>query len=210
MRAAGEAGQAAWRAPEATAAGIVRSGFGACRDVRGRGDRNGLFFRTGCHRRRAADGVLRGARQGWRGSLPPRGAFPPPAATVPRPPCAGIGACQPRCAGDRGPGASQCADAQHPRDGRADHHGHGAGGENADRLAGHHHRRRRPDQCQLQLPVDFGGRHGRGGHLRRDWRHLHPERRRRGQEDQGESELHRRRGERRESDQRADGDRRVR
>ena len=36
----------------ASAAGIVRSGFGACRDVRGRGDRNELFFRTGCHRRR--------------------------------------------------------------------------------------------------------------------------------------------------------------
>ena len=52
MRTATEAGQAAWRAPEATAAGIVRSGFGACRDVRGRGDRNELFFRTGRHRRR--------------------------------------------------------------------------------------------------------------------------------------------------------------
>ena len=37
-----------------------------------------------------------------------------------------------------------------------------------------------------------------------------PDRRRRGQGPQGESELHRRRGERREPDQRADGDRRVR
>ena len=52
VRTAGEAGQAAWRAPGASAAGIVRSGFRACRGVRRRGDRNELFFRTGCHRRR--------------------------------------------------------------------------------------------------------------------------------------------------------------
>ena len=48
---------------------------------------------------------------------------------------------------------------------------------------------------ELHLPVGAGGR-GRhvqpGGHHRRDRRHLHPDRRRRGQEDQGEGELHRR------------------
>ena len=63
MRAATEAGQAAWRAPGASAAGIVRSGFGACRDVRGRGDRNELFFRTGCHRRRGRTADLPGERR---------------------------------------------------------------------------------------------------------------------------------------------------
>ena len=80
MRAATEAGQAAWRAPGASAAGIVRSGPGAGRDVRRWENRNGLFFRIGRPRRRAAGGGLRGARQGWRGSLPPRGSLPTPAA----------------------------------------------------------------------------------------------------------------------------------
>ena len=52
VRTAGEAGQVAWRIPGASAAGIVRSGPGAGRDVREWEDRNGLCFRTRCHRRR--------------------------------------------------------------------------------------------------------------------------------------------------------------
>ena len=47
-----EAGQAAWRIPAASAAGIVRSGPGAGRDVREWEDRNGVCVRTGRHRRR--------------------------------------------------------------------------------------------------------------------------------------------------------------
>ena len=52
VRTAGEAGQAAWRIPAASAAGIVRSGPGAGRDVREWEDRNGVCVRTGRHRRR--------------------------------------------------------------------------------------------------------------------------------------------------------------
>ena len=71
MRTAAEAGQAAWRAPGATAAGIVRSGFGACRDVRGRGDRNELFFRTRCHRREQGTADLPGGRRVAATNRPP-------------------------------------------------------------------------------------------------------------------------------------------
>ena len=59
---AGEAGQAAWRAPGASAAGIVRSGPGAGRDVRGVGDRNGVCFRTWRHRRRDGTAEQAGGR----------------------------------------------------------------------------------------------------------------------------------------------------
>ena len=52
MRTAGEAGQVAWRIPAASAAGIVRSGPGAGRDVRGGGSQTCRMFRTGRHRRR--------------------------------------------------------------------------------------------------------------------------------------------------------------
>ena len=72
--------------------------------------------------------------------------------------------------------------------------GTGAGGQDADGLAGHHRRRQRADHPQLHVPVDPGGRHGRGGPHSRDYRHLHHEQRRPWQDPQGESELHRRRG----------------
>ena len=58
-----EAGQAAWRIPGASAAGIVRSGPGAGRDVREWEDRNGLCFRTGRHRRRGRTADLPGERR---------------------------------------------------------------------------------------------------------------------------------------------------
>ena len=56
VRTAGEAGQVAWRIPAASAAGIVRSGPGAGRDVRGVGDRNGSF--VGGRRHRREQGLL--------------------------------------------------------------------------------------------------------------------------------------------------------
>ena len=93
---------------------------------------------------------------------------------------------------------------QHPRDGGADDHGHGAGGRDAD---GGHHRhpgRRRADQPQLHLPVDPGGRHG-CRHLRGDVEHLHPGRRRPGHDNQGQGELRRRRQQSRDAHQRDDG-----
>ena len=46
---------------------------------------------------------------------------------------------------------------QHPCDGRADHHGHGAGGPDADGGHHRHHGCRRADQRQLHVPVDPGG-----------------------------------------------------
>ena len=80
------------------------------------------------------------------------------------------------------------------RDGRAGDYRHGAGRAGADRRREPHHGHRRV-ALELHLPVGAGGR-GRhvepGGHHRRDRRHLHPDRRRRGQEDQGAGELHRR------------------
>ena len=78
------------------------------------------------------------------------------------------------------------------RDGRADHHGHGRGGRDAD--GGHHGhcRRRRADQPRLHVPVDSGGRHG-GRHCGREFEHLHPGRRRPGQDPQGQGDLRRRR-----------------
>ena len=56
VRTAGEAGQVAWRIPAASAAGIVRSGPGAGRDVRGVGDRNGSF--VGGRRHSREQGLL--------------------------------------------------------------------------------------------------------------------------------------------------------
>ena len=56
VRTAGEAGQVGWRIPAASAAGIVRSGPGAGRDVRGVGDRNGSF--VGGRRHRREQGLL--------------------------------------------------------------------------------------------------------------------------------------------------------
>ena len=90
-------------------------------------------------------------------------------------------------------GVSEPAGEQ-PGDGRAGDYRHGAGRAGADRRREPHHGRRRV-ALELHLPVGAGGR-GRhvepGGHHRRDRRHLHPDRRRRGQEDQGAGELHRR------------------
>ena len=60
---------------------------------------------------------------------------------------------------------------------------------------------------QLHVPVDPGGRHGRGGHCGREFEHLHPGRRRPGHDHQGQGELRRRRQQRRDADQRGDGGR---
>ena len=80
-------------------------------------------------------------------------------------------------------GVSEPAGEQ-PGDGRAGDYRHGAGRAGADRRREPHHGRRRV-ALELHLPVGAGGR-GRhvepGGHHRRDRRHLHPDRRRRGQE----------------------------
>ena len=94
---------------------------------------------------------------------------------------------------------------RHRRDGRADHHGHGAGGRDADGLDHGHCRRRRADQPHLHVPVDPGGRHG-GRHCGREFEHLHPGRRRPGQDPQGAGDLRRRRRQYRDADQRGDGD----
>ena len=81
-----------------------------------------------------------------------------------------------RCAGVQRP-EGQRRGGQHRADGRADHHGHGAGGPDAD--GGHHrHRgRQRADQPRIHVPVDPGERHG-GRHCGREFEHLHPGRRR--------------------------------
>ena len=60
---AAEAGRGAWRIPAASAAGIVRSGPGADRDVRGRGDRNGSFVGGRRHRREQGTADLPGGRR---------------------------------------------------------------------------------------------------------------------------------------------------
>ena len=89
--------------------------------------------------------------------------------------------------------------------GRADHHGHGAGGPDADGGHHRHHGCGRADQRHLHLPVDPGERHG-CRHCGREFEHLHPGRRRPGQGHQGQGELHRRRQQCRDADQRGDGD----
>ena len=89
---------------------------------------------------------------------------------------------------------------------RAGDQRHGAGRDGADRLAGHHRRRRRPGRCQLQLPVDSGGRRGRDGYRGGEHGQLHAGGGGRGQDPQSESELHRQRGLRRATHQRGDGD----
>ena len=94
---------------------------------------------------------------------------------------------------------------QHPRDGRADHHGHGAGGQDADGGHHRHHGCGRADQRHLHVPVDSGEQHG-GRHYEREFEHLRPGRRRPGQDHQGQGELHRRRQQHRDADQRGDGD----
>ena len=67
-----------------------------------------------------------------------------------------------------------------------------------------HHGRRRAGQPQLHLPVDPGG--AARMPTRGDVEHLHAGRRRRGQDDQGQGELHRRRQQSRDAHQRGDGD----
>ena len=98
--------------------------------------------------------------------------------------------------------AAVSAAAEHPRDGRADDHRHGAGRADAD--GGHHRHRgcRRADQRQLRVPVDPGGhRQQRDEHRLGDGEHLHAGDGRPGHDDQGEGELHRRRQQRRDADQ---------
>ena len=87
--------------------------------------------------------------------------------------------------------------------GRADDHRHGAGRTDADGGHHRHHGCRRADQRQLHVPVDPGGRQHRLG----DGEHLHPGGGRPGHDDQGDGELHRRRQQRRDADQRGDGGR---
>ena len=108
---------------------------------------------------------------------------------------------QPRDAHQRGDGG-RLGGAEHPRDGRADDHRHGAGRADAD--GGHHRHRgcRRADQRQLRVPVDPGGhRQQRDEHRLGDGEHLHAGDGRPGHDDQGEGELHRRRQQRRDADQ---------
>ena len=68
-----------------------------------------------------------------------------------------------------------------------------------------HRRHRRPDEPRIHVPVDPGGRGHGGRHFRGDVERLHPRRRRPGQDHQGQGELHRRRQQRRDADQRGDG-----
>ena len=63
VRTAGEAGQVAWRIPAASAAGIVRSGPGAGRDVREGEDRNGSLVGGRRHRREQGTADLPGERR---------------------------------------------------------------------------------------------------------------------------------------------------
>ena len=58
-------------------------------------------------------------------------------------------------------------------------------GPDADGGHHRHHGCGRADQPHLHVPVDPGGRHGRGGHCEREFEHLHPGRRRPGQDHQG-------------------------
>ena len=90
--------------------------------------------------------------------------------------------------------AAVSAAAEHPRDGRADDHRHGAGRADADGGHHRHHGCRRADQRQLHVPVDPGGhRQHRDEHRLGDGEHLHPGGGRPGHDDQGDGELHRRR-----------------
>ena len=84
--------------------------------------------------------------------------------------------------------------------------GTAAGGPDADGLDHGHCRRQRADQPHLHVPVDPGGRHGRGGHCEREFEHLHPGRRRPGHDPQGQGDLRRRPRPYRDAHQRGDGD----
>ena len=90
--------------------------------------------------------------------------------------------------------AAVAAAAEHPCDGRADDHRHGAGRADADGGHHRHHGCQRADQRQLHVPVDPGGhRQHRDEHRRGDGEHLHAGGGRPGHDGQGEGELHRRR-----------------
>ena len=93
-----------------------------------------------------------------------------------------------------------------PGDGRADDHRHGAGRADADGLDHGYCRRQRADHPHLHVPVDPGGRHGRGGHCGREFEHLHPGRRRPGHDPHGAGDLRRRPRPYRDAHQRGDGD----
>ena len=79
---------------------------------------------------------------------------------------------------------------------------HGAGGGDADGGHRRHHGHGRPDHPRIHVPVGPGGRQRGVRHLRRNRFHLHPGRRRPGQDHQGQGELHRRRQLLRDADQR--------
>ena len=114
---------------------------------------------------------------------------------------------QRRDADQRGDGG-RLGGGEHPRDGRADDHRHGAGRADADGGHRRHHGCRRADQPHLHVPVDPGGhRQHRDEHRRGDGEHLHAGGGRPGHDGQGGGELHRRRQQRRDADQRGDGDR---
>ena len=93
---------------------------------------------------------------------------------------------------------------QHPRDRRADDQRHGEGRADADGGHRRHHGQRRPGHPRIHVPVDPGGRRHGSRHFRSNIEYLHPRRRRPGQDDQGQGELHRRRQQRRDADQRGD------
>ena len=86
-----------------------------------------------------------------------------------------------------------------PTTGAPHHHRHGPGGRDADSGHFRHLRRGRAGRRQLHLPVD----RRRRGHIGSDQLDLHPGGCRRGQDDQGAGVLHRRRGQRRDADQRS-------
>ena len=91
-------------------------------------------------------------------------------------------------------------------DGGGDDLWRAAGGPDAD--GGHHRHQgsRRADHRQLHVPVDPGGRRHGGRHFGREFEHLHPARRRPGQDHQGAGDLLRRRQQCRDAHQRGDGD----
>ena len=97
--------------------------------------------------------------------------------------------------------AAVAAKSEQPGNGRAHHQRHGPGGRDVD--GGHvgHRRRRRSDQCFVQLPVDC---RGGGGHRRGHRLQPYPHNQRAGTDHPGPGELHRRPEQRGDSDQRGD------
>ena len=94
---------------------------------------------------------------------------------------------------------------QHARNGQPGRHGDRPGGPDAERRHVGNRRRRRAAGRHLQPPVGIQRRRHGFGHPGRNRRHLCGQARRRGQDDQGTGFIHRRRGQRRDDDQRGNG-----